>query len=176
MRWRCNLAVYIVEISTSEIKTLTDAELTALRREFVRLCFSLRINSQGKGLNMSCLPPKTDFRERESVHAFGELIVDGISITSRYNDERELRDMKRALHTLEPDDRANIISLYCDSKYTNSYRVRMSCRDEKTAQQIGMALGLAFTNICGGQNGIGVEFGHGEFCYVEGYYSLETHN
>jgi len=73
----------MVEISTLEIKTLTDAELTALRREFVRLCFSLRINSQGKGLNMSCLPPETDFRERESVHAFGEVIVGDISITSR---------------------------------------------------------------------------------------------
>ena len=121
MRWRCNLAAYIVEISTSEIKTLTDAELTALRRECVRLCFSLRINSQGKGLNMSCLPPETDFRERESVHAFGEVIVDGISITSRYNDERELRTMKRALFMLNAEDRARIISLYCDSKAGHSY-------------------------------------------------------
>ena len=125
---------------------------------------------------MSVLYSKPDCHKHRSIHAFGEVIVNDISITSRYNEESELLAMKRALLSLDADDRAKIISLYCDSKYTNSYGVRVSCRDEKTAQQIGMALGVAFTNICGGHNRIGVEFGHGEFCHVEGYCSLETHN
>ena len=45
MRWRCNLAVYIVEISTSEIKTLTDAVLAGSRaRGFVwlQVCHLIR--------------------------------------------------------------------------------------------------------------------------------------
>lgn len=90
---------------------------------------------------------------------FDTMTVDGVTITSRYAKRHELVIMARAIQAL-PGGIAKrwIVSMFCDSKATASYCVKLRWPGPNPAA-IGMFLSGFFLEHAGGHNGISLSHG-----------------
>jgi hypothetical protein len=87
------------------------------------------------------------------------LVVGGVEISSRYRKAEELETMTAivVLGLSEPGLRRHVKSVWCDSKFSDSYTVMLRSKDANLAQQIGLAFEAGAFRVKGGHNGILVE-------------------
>jgi hypothetical protein len=97
--------------------------------------------------------------------ALRELVVDGVTIESRYRRADEFDQMQKMVSDLPPDVRGKIATVFCDSQFGDSYKVELrSTATRADAVVIGEALDLALvTGESRGHNGINVEGRFGFF-------------
>ena len=85
------------------------------------------------------------------------LVIDGVKITSRYNDADEFELMREMILSLPPMTRAQIKTIFCDSQATACFSVQLRCWiNAKSATHIGQKLEAAVIARNGGHNGITV--------------------
>ena len=77
--------------------------------------------------------------------------LNGVTITSRYNDPTDIEIMMRALMVLHHSVSEKIISIDCDTKATASYTIYCSATPSAGVQ---MQIEAAFIAAGGGHNGI----------------------
>jgi hypothetical protein len=92
---------------------------------------------------------------------FDTLIIEGVLIVSRYAQRHELSIMSRALCCLPPPLRKPIVSMFCDSKATYTYSIKLD-GPRQYADTIGYALSdLFLASDAKGHNGINLSYGDG---------------
>jgi hypothetical protein len=95
--------------------------------------------------------------EKVATTSLKSLTVRGIELTSRYDKAHEYELMQRMVLKLPADSVNAIVSIFCDSKATNTYTVVLRNWDAKTAGKVGAQLEATLLNMKSGHNGIWVE-------------------
>lgn len=92
--------------------------------------------------------------ERVPTTSLRSLVVEGVELSSRYDKAHEYETMSGMVRTLTPDLIEHVASIFCDSKATASYTVRL--RECSVAK--ANAIARQFEEGCiicdGGHNGI----------------------
>jgi hypothetical protein len=94
---------------------------------------------------------------------FDSITVDGVQLISRYAQRHELYRMTAAVNALPEVLRRHVVSIYCDSKATHCYCVKLDGA-HPDADAIGKMLSAAFLGYTkdecpGGHNGISIGYG-----------------
>ncbi len=96
--------------------------------------------------------------------AYEPEVVDGVHLTSRDDDDRDLNAMRMMVEGVEWSLRSKIASLFCDTRAGACYSAVLKLCDEETAIRITDQMEAACRRWQGGHNGISVSGNLGADC------------
>lgn len=114
--------------------------------------------------------------EKVPTTTVNDILVNGVSLHSRYMKAAELKTMQTVVLDLPQEMIGRIASITCDSKASDTYEVKLRVWNKHAAKEIGGAMENILLRVRNGHNGIALTGIHGEQLDINADWNDETND